>query len=140
MGGIINIEYLFPDEFINFSQTAELVVFKKKPSANWREIPFPYMSVNPTVSSGETNDALYAITLTIKVIGENITVLKTIHARGCIIRYTTAEGKKEMVGSPQYPLFGPLSRVIGKTAKDYSGYELNLTGSSIYPPLPYLEI
>lgn len=141
MGGILFADILFIDDLALFSVTGGYAIYKLLPNREWHTLPTTYEGIAPSTTI-ETPDSgirykhtitirLSRITLTVK----DLQIARGTNVRGCLLQCTDACGIKRIIGSTEYPLFGSLNEIQGKKATDFSGYELTLTGISIYPQL-----
>lgn len=146
MGGIVNVQFLFPDEIALFSVINHTAIVKLHEGHTWRILPILPMTTAPTINP-DTQEAgsIYKLSLVIRLkrYGLNSTLLSLLHSidtRGCILKCRDANGNIRIYGTKDYPLFGIVTEKQGTSATDYSGYELNLSGISLHPQLPYSEL
>ena len=100
----------------------------------------------PTVTPNETSGGtIYKYSTNIRLLKAAISLKEADNLRykiveGCILRCKDTNGYEYIYGTAQYPLLGSLNKIIGKKVTDYSGYELQLSGTSIYPILQYYNL
>ena len=146
MGGIIDAQFLFIDEIKLFSVVNHIAIIKVQDGHNWRSLPIISMNTAPTITV-ETNNAgttfKHSLATRFKrseLATDQLYQLRSLNTRGCIIKCQDANGNERIYGTKDYPLFGTITEKQGTSAADYSGYELNLSGTSLYPQLPYTEL
>lgn len=146
MGGIINVQFLFIDEIALFSVVNHTAIIKLQDGHDWRSLPIISMNTAPTITV-ETNNAgttfKHSLAIRFKrseLATDRLCQLRSLDTRGCIILCQDANGNKRIYGTKDHPLFGTMTEKQGTSAADYSGYELSLSGASLYPQLPYTEL
>lgn len=142
LGGIILTEFLFADEFQNFTIDRSQAIYSLLPGVNWRRIPTPYMGA--TLNS-EPQDSLYSFRYSVRIPSHMLSpallsVLETTSVRGCVLHVVDANYVSHIVGSVEHPLFGKLSLSPGSKGKEISGYTLEFSGKSIHPPVKPLVL
>lgn len=143
MGGIILAEILYKNEIELFAVHQETACIKIVEGHDWHTLPTTGIIEAPAVTPDEKNGGtIYKHAATIRF---PRTVLSPTDANdirnkiveGCILRCKDPNGCDYIFGTVPYLLFGELNRVIGKKATTFTGYELKLSGTSLYPVLRY---
>ena len=146
MGGILFADILFINDLALFSVSGGNAIYKRWPGREWHTLPTIHEGIAPSTTI-ETPDSgtRYKHTITIRLsritlTAKDLQIARSTNVRGCLLQCTDACGIKRIIGSVEYPLFGTLNEIQGKKATDFSGYELTLTGTSIYPQLSGTEL
>lgn len=146
MGGIINVQFLFIDEIALFSVVNQTAIIKFQNGHNWRSLPIIPLNTTPTINQEASDKGTiykHSLIIRLKRLGVSTTQLHpllSMDVRGCIIKCQDANGNERIYGTKDHPLFGTMTEKQGTSAADYSGYELSLSGTSLYPQLPYTEL
>lgn len=143
MGGIIFADILYKNEIELFAVHQDTACIRIAKGHDWYTLPTIGMIEAPVVTPDEKNSGtIYKHTATIRF---PKTVISTTCANdirnkiveGCILRCKDPNGYNYIFGTVPYLLFGELNLVIGKKPTDFTGYELKLSGTSLYPLLRY---
>lgn len=146
MGGILFASYLFTDEIQLFSVITSNAILQKQKGHDWRILPTIQMGAIPTVTPEESEAGTrYKHSATIHLLravisDSELKIIRTINTRGCILMYQDCNGFKRILGTKDHPLFGTITEVPGSKPTDTPGYNLNLSGISTHPQLPFIEL
>lgn len=141
MGGILFAELLFLSEIKLFAIHLDTAIVEAKPGHGFRMLPTVNVSESPTVTTQETDAGTeYKLSVLIRFPFHALRYteylgIKNRLTEGCILRCQDAAGNKYIAGTDRFPLFGAIEMVIGKKTTDFSGFELKLSGTSLYPLL-----
>lgn len=146
MGGILFADILYKSEISLFAVHQDIACIRIEEDYAWHNLPTIGIIEAPTVTPDETNSGtLYKHSITIRfsraVLNQKeANDLRNKIVGGCILRCQDTNGNKYIYGALPYLLFGTLNKVIGKKTTDFTGYELKLSGTSLYPMLQYRNI
>ncbi|KAA5446292.1 hypothetical protein [Bacteroides caccae] len=146
MGGILSADILFKNEIALFAVHQNTACIKITEGHAWHPLHTLGVIEAPTVTPNETSGGtIYKYSTNIRLLKAAISLKEADNLRykiveGCILRCKDTNGYEYIYGTAQYPLLGSLNKIIGKKVTDYSGYELQLSGTSIYPILQYYNL
>lgn len=146
MGGILFADILSKNEIALFTVNQGAACIRIAEGHKWMHLPTIGIIEAPTINPEVTNaSTIYKYSATIRFprhifsTGEE-NYLRNKIVEGCILRCQDTSGHKYIYGTQEHPLFGTLNIVIGKKTTDLSGYELQLSGTTLHPILSYMEI
>lgn len=146
MGGVLFVDILYKNEISLFAVHQDIACIRTIEGCDWHILPTKGVIAAPTVTPDEKNGQnIYKHTITIRLSrmvldAKGANDLRNKIIEGCILRCQDTAGHKFISGTAEYPLFGYLNEIIGKKVTDFTGYELKLSGTSLYPLLQYRSI
>ena len=146
MGGILFADILYKNEISLFAVHQNTACIQIIKGHDWHRLPTVGIIESPTVTSNESAAGItYKHSAAIKLpqtlfAPEAANDLRNRITEGCILRCQDPAGDKYIYGTGTYLLFGELTKVIGKKVTDFTGYELELSGTSQYPLLQYYSL
>ena len=148
IGGIIRCEICLSSEISNFTTNGKNVIVQGEGNRVdiWTELPINRNNTT-CVAPPEKGDAgtcynhqFGTIIPTQSIDNKLYEYIQFCIKSGCVIRYTGANEHVRILGTKDYPLLGTLEETSGSKASDLAGYQLILSGTSLYPALSYIEV
>lgn len=146
MGGILFADILAKNEIDLFAVNQRTACVRVMAGHSWMNLPTTGIIEAPTVAPEAIESGIiYKHTVTIRFPRRVFSTKEENYLRskiieGCILRCQDASGTQYVSGTQEHPLFGTLTMVVGKKVTDFTGYELRLEGTSLYPLLAYMPI